>query len=213
MKKQTLILILTLTSIFVNIHSQSISTDYTDEDFNAAFELLGLSLYKIDFAGMKENTYIKVTIDEHIPDSIINSKTYNFYPSKVKENQSNEIKVYSKRASYNSETIWLNIVHPSMHVLNRLDLDEQFRDTHFWRNFEPGGLEYERKIPVLVYGMAWEVTYPSGVTLMKFCPDNLHRDLSNEAFKKMNHYYIISYELNDTLPNKGSKTSGRQEVK
>ena len=195
MKKQTLILIITLTAICVRNYSQSFSTDYNDEDINKAFEFLGLNLNKLDFTGMKENTYIIVTVDEHIPDSIINSKTYYFDPSKVKENQSNEIKIYSKRASSNSETIWLNIVHPSMHVLGRFDLDEQFRDAHYWRNFEPGELEYESKVPVLVNGMAWEVTYPNGVTLMKFCPDNLHRDLSNEAFKKMNHYYIISYEL------------------
>ena len=167
MKNHTLILIIILTAICVRNYSQSTSTDYNDEDINTAFELLGLNLNKLDFTGVKENTYIIVTVDEHIPDSIIYSKTYYFDPSKVKENQSNEIKIYSKRASYHSETIWLNIVHPSMQVLDRFDLDEQFQDKHYWRDFEPGKLEYERKIPVLVYGMAWKVTYPNGVTLMK----------------------------------------------
>lgn len=195
MKNTPLILILALFANCNLCFSQTITTNYEDEDIKSAFELMGINLYKFNFDGMKEDTYITVTVDEYIPDSIINSKTYSFDPSRVKENQTNEIKVFSKRERYDSETLWLNLIYPTNHILDRFDLLEEYRDSHFWREFRQGELEYDKKIPILLCGTAWSVKYPSGVEIMKFCPQYLERDLSNEEFTKMPHYFIISYEL------------------
>ena len=181
--------------LITNVYSQNLLNDYKQDDYKAALELLGVNIYKFSFENIKDNYDIKIIVDEVTPDSIIFSKQFHFNPFKIEETQFNEIKIISKRESYTSETLWLKIMHPNQHTLARFDINEIYRVSHLWREFKEGELEYEKKVPILLYGTAWEVEYPNGVKLMKFCPNELKRDLSNEELKKMKHYFIISYEL------------------
>jgi len=181
--------------LITNVYSQNLLNDYKQDDYKASLELLGVNIYKFSFENIKDNYDIKIIVDEVTPDSIIFSKQFHFNPFKIEETQFNEIKIISKRESYTSETLWLKIMHPNQHTLARFDINEIYRVSHLWREFKEGELEYEKKVPILLYGTAWEVEYPNGVKLMKFCPNELKRDLSNEELKKMKHYFIISYEL------------------
>lgn len=195
MKTKQLILTIIIITLCQNHFSQEISTEYTTKDINSALELLGLNFFKVDFSVAEKDYPIIIYINEYSSDSLISTQTCSFDPTFLEINQLNEIKIFAKRETFESGILWMDIKHPTQYELRRFDINEEFRITHFWRRFENADLQYGKQIPLLLYGTAWEVTLSNGVTLMKFCSDDLKRDMSNEAFKRMNHYYIIGYEL------------------
>ena len=193
--KKSIVLFFAFFTLIGGIKAQTINQKYGKTDISDAFEFLGVNMFKFDFNEVNDGFNIQIIIDEFNSDSLLFQKKLLYDPSRIKDNQLNEVRIFSWHSNADSETIAMLVEHPSMNSRFKLTVPGEYRTDHFWRQFKIGEIKYDEKIPMLLYGMPWEVKYPNGVSIMKFCPDELKRDLSNEAFNEMSHYYIISYKL------------------
>eukprot|EP01029_Cantina_marsupialis_P024551 TRINITY_DN633834_c0_g1_i1.p1 TRINITY_DN633834_c0_g1~~TRINITY_DN633834_c0_g1_i1.p1 ORF type:complete len:174 (+),score=11.02 TRINITY_DN633834_c0_g1_i1:41-523(+) len=156
--------------------------------------MLGLEVFKYNFDSINQDYQLLIHIDEIANDSIIKSKSFKFQNWNADQNNK-EIKFISRIASDSTDTYWIKISHPKMVTKVPFNIAKKYRHTHYWQQVKEGPIEYNKKTPLLFYGMAWEFEY-KGKKGRRFCwGEEFKRDLSNEVLKKVEHMILISYEL------------------
>ncbi|MBI9058460.1 MAG: DUF5041 domain-containing protein [Labilibaculum sp.] len=190
--KYLFIALLTLPSTALN--AQTFNDKLEVDDVSDALKMLGLEVFKYNFDSINQDYQLLIHIDEIANDSIITSKSFKFRNWNA-EQKNKEIKFISKIASDNADTYWIKIVHPKMVTTVPFNIAEKYRHIHHWQQIKKGPIEYNRKTPLLFYGMAWEDEY-NGKKFRRFCwGEEIGRDLSNKTLKKVEHMILISYEL------------------
>ena len=191
MKK--ILFILTILSPLLGFGQKSI-TELDSKDLRSSLKLLGVEVFKYDFSDVEPNCGLTIFVDEYNKDSLVSSKPFNFGSwDKVPENK--EFELISKVSSDTAQTYWLNLIHPRMQMVTRVDVAPEFRNAHYWMEIEQGKIEYEKKIPLFFYGQSWEAEL-QGMKIRRFCwGEAVGRDMKNESLENIEHMVLISYEL------------------
>lgn len=179
---------------FLISNSQDIIRDYNSRDIEAALKLIGIEIFKFDFGASENGFNLIIYLDEIAYDSIISNQTFSFgqWRNDLTEK---ELKIIPKITNYNDSVYWCNIIHPNAHILLRFDISEEFRRAHHWMIIEQDEIIYDKKTPLLFYGMAWE-DYFNDQKIMRFCwGENITRGMDNVSLKNIDHMVLISYEL------------------
>jgi len=164
------------------------------EDIGSAIKMLGVEIFKYDFSKQESQYNLIVHIDEMVDGSITKSRSYKL-GSWTSEQTNRELRIFSRIASDTASAYWIKVSHPNMESMERFEVPAEFRKIHFWKQIVPGEIEYDKKIPLLFYGMGWEAEL-KGRKVLRFCwGEDVMRDLSNQTLKKIRHMLLISYEL------------------
>lgn len=175
--------------------SQNIIQERDLTDYEQALELIGVKEFKFDFKNMCKNGKIKLYIDEIKIDSVLQHKEFVFNLSRVKNLKENVLKVFSFTQADTSSFLKIKLIHPSMAVSLPLNMKGSNSEPHIWKCFEIGKLEYDKKVPLLLYGSMWDDEF-NGQKIKRFCwGTDLKRDMSNVELKKIPHMIVLGYEL------------------
>jgi len=175
------------------LQAQTFDPELTTEDLKAALKLTGINIFKYDFDSAKAGYKMILFLEEMVKDSVITRKEYTI--REWKNDEPRTLTILSKVPSPRTETYWINVIHPRMQFLERFDIQEKYRQPHYWKEIKQGAIVYEKKTPLLFYSMAWPDTL-NGVQIMRFCwGDEVDREMKNETLKKVEHMILISYML------------------
>ena len=163
-------------------------------DISSAMKMLGVEIFKYDFSKQDLGYKLVIHIEEIIDGAVTQNKRYelgNWGQEQIKK----ELTVISKITSDTTSTYWLKLSHPNMEIMQRFSITAPFRQIHFWKQITPSEIEYNKKIPLLFYGMGWEDIL-KGRKVLRFCwGEEVNRDMQNPTLKKIRHMILISYEL------------------
>ncbi|KJF42931.1 DUF5041 domain-containing protein [Draconibacterium sediminis] len=174
--------------------AQKSISELNSKDLRASLKLLGVEVFKYDFSDAEPNCGLTIYIEEYNKDSLLSSHPFNF-GLWDKDLGEKEFELIAKVSSDTTQTYWLNLIHPKMQVKDRINVAPEFRNAHYWMEIEEGELEYDKKIPLLFYGQAWEDEI-QGMKIRRFCwGQAIGRDMKNENLEKIEHMVLISYEL------------------
>lgn len=165
------------------------------DDLTSAIKMLGVDVFKYDFSKQDPAYSLTVHVDEVVDGSITKSKSYQF-GTWTTEQLKKELKFLSRRTSDTSSTYWFKFSHPNMETTERFVLPAEFRKIpHSWKQIAPGEIAYDKKVPLLFYGMNWE-GLRKGRKVMLFCwGEEIKREMDDPILKNVRHMFLISYEL------------------
>jgi len=194
--KPKILIVAILITIAPFIKAQKLDNELQLDDVKDALEMAGFNIFKFDFGNIKPGHSLTVYIEEIIQDTVYNSKELRFMPVKEGSGKENIMKIIARRDDYTSESFIIKFFFPTMINQSSVDIHEDYRTVHIWKPFEEGELVYGEKTPILMYGSMWEVEFPNGVKVKKFCwGTTLKRDMSNEELDNIEHMFLISYKL------------------
>ncbi len=189
--KSFIIALLALLPAF--LQAQTPDPELTPEDLRSALRLTGIQIFKYDFDSVKAGYKMILFLEERVKDSVITRKEYTI--REWKNDEPHTLTILSKVSSPRAETYWINVIHPQMQFLERFDIPEEYRQPHFWKQIKQGAIVYEKKTPLLFYGMAWPDTL-NGMQIRRFCwGEEVGREMRNKTLKKVEHMILISYKL------------------
>lgn len=188
------ILTCTLLVITFLANGQKPNEKLESADIQAALNMIGIDIFKYDFSKKTENSGLIVHLDEIANDSIIKSKSYNFgtldSTAKIKD-----LRIIPYISSDTASVYWIKIGYSKMELKQRFDIPNEFRNAHYWLQIEPGEIEYNKKIPLVLCGMSWESEI-NGMKIRRFCwGTKVDREMKNKTLKNVKHMILISYEL------------------
>jgi len=177
------------------LEAQSLVEKLDSDDLSSAIKMLGIEAFKYDFGKQDIQYSLTVHVDELVDGSITKSKSYQF-GNWTTEQLKKELKFFSRRTSDTSSTYWFKFSHPNMETTERFVLPAEFRKIpHSWKQIAPGEIVYDKKVPLLFYGMNWE-GLRKGRKVMLFCwGEEITREMDDPILKKVRHMFLISYEL------------------
>ncbi len=187
-----IVLCLYFVSLFAS--AQKLKKEMGNEDVAAALKMIGIEFFEFDFKEVKENYSLHIYVDEYEKDSILLTKNYNFGQWKSSA-EPKTFKLLSKIESDTASMYVFNILCPNMEISIPFKVLPRFRKVHYWQPIKEGTIEYNKKIPLLFLGMAWEAEF-QGMKIKRFCwGEEIGRELDNESMDKVVHKFVISYKL------------------
>jgi len=193
MKFKLLLIILILPFSFI-AKSQNIQKELSQSDIKKALKIKGLEIFKFNFDSVDTDYNLTVHIDEISKDSILKTEVRHFY-SWQKDSKKKNLSIITNKNRHSPATSYINFIHPNIESTIRFDFSEKFNREHIWRSIKPGKIVYNKKVPLLFYGMMWEDSY-KGQKIYRFCwGEDITRKMDNENLNKVEHMLLISYEL------------------
>lgn len=188
------LLVVTLLLVSTILDAQPPIEKPDTEDVALAIKMLGVDVFKYDFGNQDIQYALVVYIDELVDGSVIKSKSYKL-GNWTAENSKRELRIFSKISSDTASVYWIKVSHPNMETMERFEVSPEFRKIHFWKQIVPGEISYNKKVPLLFYGLAWEAEL-KGRKVLRFCwGEEIARDMNNPTLRKVRHMFLVSYEL------------------
>ncbi len=190
MKRATLFLfgILVLGS---NLFSQERILNYNSTDIESLFHFLGIHIYKWHFDTIPDNYDFILYFDEYEDDSLVNSYREPINAYYLKGVKRNDLLLILKQSKDSVIHINCEFIFDPVETKFKYPLKTK-AGLFSWKTFETGKIEFDKKIPLILFGEYWK----DKNDMYRFCwKDAPKRDMSNEEFLKIKHKVIIGYVL------------------
>ena len=174
--------------------SQELMKQVNTDDVKNALEMLGVNIFKYDFSHVENDCQLKMYYEEFAGDSVISQKVWNFY-NWEKDEQPKTLKIIASTANKDGK-YEIRTIHPNATRTYTFDIIEKYREPHYWKTIKQEYLVYNKKTPLVFYGMSWEEEL-RGKKVRRFCwRTEITREMDNKQLEKVEHMILISYQLN-----------------
>ncbi|QGY42915.1 DUF5041 domain-containing protein [Maribellus comscasis] len=178
------------------LFSQKLVTELNSGDIRSALKLANIEIHKFNFSEADTVHNLTIYLDEIADDSIINHKEYNFgrWSNDLTKRQ---LKIMSKIDSAKDSVYFITLSHPGMQLSARFDISPEFCKNHAWMDVKQDEILYDKKTPLLFFGMFWEDEF-NGQKVYRFCwGEEVTREMNNVSLDQIDHMILVSYELKD----------------
>ena len=188
-RKKIALLLISFLVLGSNLFSQIRILDYNSDDIESLFHFLDITFYKWRFDTIPKNYDFILFFDEYENDSLINSYREPINTYYLKNIKQNDLLLILKQSR--DSVIHIKCEYIFFPVETKFTYSLNTKEGLFnWELFENGNIEFNKKVPLVLFGKSWKSKDNLSRFCWKYAPK---RNMTNKEFSKISHKVIIGY--------------------